>query len=81
MGTALARQTLGTAYAVNSPPRYHDNGSGGKLLRPENQVTHVAVPAAIAGGEAPTEAEHNALRTFASAAHDALVSAGIMKAA
>lgn len=60
MGAALARQTLGAAYAVDSPPRYHDNGSGGKLLRPENQAENSEVAADIA---------------------DALVAAGIMKAA
>lgn len=79
MGAALARQTLGSAYAVNSPPRYHDNGSGGKLLRPENQVANAAVPAAISGGEAPTEAEFLALRTLSSSMQAALIAAGIMK--
>lgn len=62
MGTELARQTLGAAYAVDSPPRYHDNGSGGKLLRPENQVAYDAAPTAAV-------------------TRDALISAGIMKAA
>lgn len=60
MGAELARQSLGATYKVDSPPRYHDNGSGGKLLRPENQVANSEVAADIA---------------------DALVTAGIMKAA
>ena len=46
MGAELARQTLGAAYKVDSPPRYLDNGSGGKLLRPENQVAYIAAPTA-----------------------------------
>lgn len=75
---ATDSQTLGNE--VNSPPRYHDNGSGGKLLRPENQVAYVATLAAISGGESPTEAEHNATRTAINSLRDALVSAGIMKA-
>jgi hypothetical protein len=47
-GAAAGRQTLNgaTGTPVNSPPRYHDNGSGGKLLRPENQVTYQAAPTA-----------------------------------
>ena len=52
MGAQLALQTLGAAYAVNSPPRYHDNGSGGKLLRPENQVAYAAAPDAAATRDA-----------------------------
>lgn len=46
MGVELSRQTLGASYAVDSPPRYLDNGSGGKLLRPENQVAYKAAPTA-----------------------------------
>lgn len=44
MGVELARQTLGSASKVDSPPRYFDDGSGGKLLRPENQVAFNAAP-------------------------------------
>lgn len=46
MGVELARQTLGAASKVDSPPRYFDDGSGGKLLRPENQVAFQATPSA-----------------------------------
>jgi hypothetical protein len=46
MGTELARQTLGAAAKVDSPPRYMDDGSGAKLLRPENQVAYQAAPSA-----------------------------------
>lgn len=46
MGAELARQTLGSTFKVDSPPRYHDDGSGGKLLRPENQVAYQAAPTA-----------------------------------
>lgn len=59
--------------------RTFDDGQGAKLLRPENRVAKVAALAAIAGGEAPTEAEHNATRTAINAILDALVLAGIMK--
>jgi hypothetical protein len=47
-GAAAGRQTIDgvSGVAVNSPPRYHDNGSGGKLLRPENQVVYAAAPTA-----------------------------------
>lgn len=46
MGADLARQTLGAAFKVDSPPRYFDRGNGGKLLRPENQVAFLAAPTA-----------------------------------
>jgi hypothetical protein len=46
MGAELARQTLGATFKVDSPPRYLDDGSGAKLLRPENQVAFIAAPTA-----------------------------------
>jgi hypothetical protein len=47
MRSELGLQTLdGGVNRVDSPPRYHDNGSGGKLLRPENQVGYQAAPTA-----------------------------------
>ena len=52
MGAQLALQTLGAAYAVNSPPRYHDDDRGDKLLRPENQVAYSAAPDAAATRDA-----------------------------
>lgn len=69
---ATDSQTLGAANAVNSPPRYHDNGSGGKLLRPENQTPFQANVAVDANGTALAGAI-NGLR-------DDLIAAGIMKA-
>lgn len=42
--------------------------------------TAVSIPAAISGGESPTEAEHNALRLAVSDFQAALVTAGLMKA-
>lgn len=77
MGAALARQTLGAAYAVDSPPRYHDNGSGGKLLRPENQVSFVADTATTGTYATDDDAIVANINTI----RNALVSAGIMKAA
>jgi hypothetical protein len=74
MGTELNRQTLGAAAKVDSPPRYLDNGSGGKLLRPENQVAKVAD---VAGG-GTVDAQS---RTAIDSLRDALVSAGVMKSA
>lgn len=38
----------------------------------------VAIPAAIAGGESPTEAEHNALRAALLGVRDALVASKFM---
>lgn len=40
----------------------------------------VSIPAAITGGEAPTEAEHNALRLALVNFQAALLAAGLMKA-
>ena len=77
MGVELARQTLGSAAKVDSPPRVFDDGSGGKLLRPENQVAKVADTATTgtyATDDDAIVANINSLR-------DALVSAGIMKSA
>lgn len=52
----------------DAPPKFCDNGSGQKLLQPDNQVPFVANQAAY------DAASFNALR-------DALVVAGIMKPA
>lgn len=52
----------------SAPPKFFDNGSGAKLLQPDNQV------AFLAPGAAFSQADMVALR-------DALVVAGIMKPA
>jgi hypothetical protein len=68
MGIDLERQVHGSE--VNSPPRYLDSGSGGKLLRPENQP--VLDNASGDGGVADFEA-----RAAIGAVRNAMASAGI----
>lgn len=49
-------------------------------FQPLTPPTEVSIPAAITGGEAPTEAEHNALRLAVANLQAALVAAGLMLA-
>lgn len=44
------------------------------------QAAFVATPAALTGGESPTEAEHNALRDLCVGLKAAVVNAGLMAA-
>lgn len=51
-----------------------------KMLQASNAfepAAAISVPAAITGGDAPTEAEHNALRTAVASINTALANAGI----
>jgi hypothetical protein len=62
---------------TNSPQHWLEAALGsGTVLPPVTIATEV--PAAITGGEAPTEAEHNALRSLVEEIHDALVDVGII---
>lgn len=53
---------------------------GGKITNDGTQALAIADLAAITGGEAPTEAEHNAVRTTVNSILAALRGAGIIAA-
>lgn len=55
-----------------------DIESGGKITAAGTQAAYVANLSAITGGDAPTEAEHNAVRTALNSILAALRGAGIM---
>jgi hypothetical protein len=45
------------------------------------QAAAITIPAALTGGESPTETEHNALRTAVAALAAACVAAGLVASA
>lgn len=67
-----------------APPRIFDDGSGAKLLRPENRVAFVAQIAATgATNSSPygfSQAQADGIRAAVNAMLTALIAAGIMAA-
>lgn len=79
--TPMATREINTTGLVDGDfLRYDDEAPGGDgEFKRQGPVTGVAVtPAAISGGEAPTEAEFNALRAHVAALRAALVTFGIL---